>query len=61
MCVLVRPGGGGRGARGAACTSRSRANDDKYLKFQKNIISDQIRQSSTSQVLQCRFQRRKKQ
>ena len=47
--------------QGGEPTSRSRANNCKYLTYQNKIISDQIRKSATSQVLQGRFQRRKKQ
>ena len=61
MCVGGAGEGAGGGGGGAACTSRSRANNCKYLKFQKNIISDQIRKSNSSQALKGRFQRRKKQ
>ena len=36
-------------------TSWSHANNDKYLMYEKKIISDQIRKSAISQVLQSQF------
>ena len=47
--------------QGGEHTSRLRANNVKYLQYQKKIICDQIRKSATSPVLQGGFQCDKKQ
>ena len=41
--------------QGEEPTSRSRANDNKYLIYQKKIILDQIRKSVVSRILTVRF------
>ena len=47
--------------QGGELTPRPRADNGKYLQYQKKIICDQIRKSVTSPVLQGGFQCHKKQ